>query len=88
MDTAFPGMAGEIRAAAERILGGPPATILLTHGMLARPPSPATVDWPEAWRSIRKLAALAPWAIGAGHGLPIAGPGRPESCARSPPPHR
>lgn len=40
---------------------------------LARPPSPATGDWPEAWRSIRKMAELAPWVIGAGHGLPIAG---------------
>jgi glyoxylase-like metal-dependent hydrolase (beta-lactamase superfamily II) len=43
--------------------------------VLANPPAPLTPDWESARRSIEELASLAPVAIGAGHGRPIAGDG-------------
>jgi glyoxylase-like metal-dependent hydrolase (beta-lactamase superfamily II) len=41
--------------------------------VLSKPPAPLTPDWESARRSIEELASLAPIAIGAGHGRPIAG---------------
>ena len=38
-----------------------------------RPPAPLTTDWVAAATSVRQLGALEAKAIGAGHGLPIAG---------------
>ena len=40
---------------------------------LCNPPSPLTADWEAARESVQTLASLAPYAIGAGHGLPVAG---------------
>ena len=37
------------------------------------PPAPLTTDWEAARRSVETLALLRPRAVGAGHGLPIAG---------------
>lgn len=37
------------------------------------PPSPMTTDWDAARESVRRLAALRPRAIAAGHGLPMTG---------------
>jgi glyoxylase-like metal-dependent hydrolase (beta-lactamase superfamily II) len=48
--------------------------LLSMRRQLARPPSPATSDWVQAWNSIAKLAKLAPSVIGAGHGLPMSEP--------------
>jgi glyoxylase-like metal-dependent hydrolase (beta-lactamase superfamily II) len=39
----------------------------------ANPPAPLTTDWQAARRSLEDLALLRPKAVGAGHGLPIAG---------------
>src|SRR5829696_7291126 len=39
----------------------------------SNPPAPLTTDWEAARRSVETLALLRPQAIGAGHGLPIAG---------------
>ncbi|MCA1651349.1 MAG: MBL fold metallo-hydrolase [Acidobacteria bacterium] len=47
----------------------------------ANPPAPLTTDWEAARRSVEKLAALGPQAIGAGHGLPLAGEGLPDVLA-------
>jgi glyoxylase-like metal-dependent hydrolase (beta-lactamase superfamily II) len=41
----------------------------------ANPPAPLTTDWQAARRSVEDLALLRPKAVGAGHGLPIAGDG-------------
>lgn len=40
---------------------------------LSNPPAPLTLDWEAAQRSIEEIASLDPAAIGAGHGLPVAG---------------
>jgi glyoxylase-like metal-dependent hydrolase (beta-lactamase superfamily II) len=40
---------------------------------LSRPPAPTTVDWLAARKSILRIAALEPLALGAGHGVPIVG---------------
>jgi glyoxylase-like metal-dependent hydrolase (beta-lactamase superfamily II) len=40
---------------------------------LSKPPTALTPDWEAARRSIEAIAALAPMAIGAGHGRPVAG---------------
>ena len=45
---------------------------------LARPPTPFTIDWDAARASLRKLAALRPNVIGAGHGVPISDSDLPE----------
>lgn len=39
----------------------------------ANPPAPLTTNWRAARRSVEDLASLRPKAVGAGHGLPIAG---------------
>lgn len=41
----------------------------------ANPPAPLTTDWQAARRSVEDLSLLRPRAVGAGHGLPIAGDG-------------
>jgi glyoxylase-like metal-dependent hydrolase (beta-lactamase superfamily II) len=46
------------------------------------PPAPLTTDWAAARRSVQLLADLEPRAIGAGHGLPIAGDGVAEAVRR------
>jgi glyoxylase-like metal-dependent hydrolase (beta-lactamase superfamily II) len=38
---------------------------------LRRPPAPLTTDWYAAVESVQLLAALNPWMIAAGHGLPM-----------------
>ena len=38
---------------------------------LARPPTPFTIDWPRARASLKKMAALRPNVVGAGHGSPM-----------------
>jgi glyoxylase-like metal-dependent hydrolase (beta-lactamase superfamily II) len=40
---------------------------------LSKPPAALTPDWEAARQSVEALAALAPMAIGAGHGKPVAG---------------
>jgi glyoxylase-like metal-dependent hydrolase (beta-lactamase superfamily II) len=48
------------------------ATGLITRNQkVCRPPVPATYDWPQAHESVRKLAALKPSVIAAGHGMPM-----------------
>lgn len=42
---------------------------------LGNPPAPLTADWEAARDSVNALASLAPYSVGAGHGLPIAGDG-------------
>ncbi len=44
---------------------------------LSGPPSPLTTDWFAAMDSVQLLAELKPSFIGAGHGLPMAGPHMP-----------
>ncbi|MEO6237761.1 MAG: MBL fold metallo-hydrolase [Vicinamibacterales bacterium] len=41
----------------------------------ANPPAPLTTDWQSARRSVEAIALLRPQAVGAGHGVPIAGAG-------------
>jgi glyoxylase-like metal-dependent hydrolase (beta-lactamase superfamily II) len=48
----------------------------------SRPPAPLTIDWVAAAASVRQLAALDAKAIGAGHGLPIAGDGIASAVRR------
>lgn len=38
------------------------------------PPAPLTTDWDAAHASVRHLASLRPFAVSAGHGLPVRGP--------------
>ena len=45
---------------------------------LARPPTPFTIDWNAARASLKKLAALRPNVIAAGHGIPISDSDLPE----------
>ena len=40
---------------------------------VCRPPVPATMNWPDARRSVELLATLRPSLIAAGHGLPMHG---------------
>ena len=42
---------------------------------ISRPPAPLTTDWIAARRTVEDLALLRPSAIGAGHGVPVAGAG-------------
>jgi len=46
---------------------------LIRRREICRPPSPATYDWPQAARSVADLAALRPFSVGTGHGLPLCG---------------
>ena len=39
------------------------------------PPAPLTTDWDAAHSSVRHLASLRPFAVSAGHGRPVRGPG-------------
>jgi glyoxylase-like metal-dependent hydrolase (beta-lactamase superfamily II) len=48
--------------------------VLTMRPVISRPPSPFTYDWEAARTSVQRLAALAPFVIGAGHGEPVAGP--------------
>lgn len=48
----------------------------------SRPPTPLTTDWDAARRSVQALASLRPHAVGAGHGLPIAGDGVADAIDR------
>lgn len=40
---------------------------------VSRPPAAATMDWKQARESVRRLAALRPTLIAAGHGVPMQG---------------
>jgi glyoxylase-like metal-dependent hydrolase (beta-lactamase superfamily II) len=40
---------------------------------ISRPPAPFNIDWAEAQRSVDRLAGLAPFTIGCGHGTPMSG---------------
>jgi glyoxylase-like metal-dependent hydrolase (beta-lactamase superfamily II) len=44
---------------------------LATRQQICRPPVPGTTNWIQARESVRKLAALRPEVIGAGHGKPM-----------------
>lgn len=44
---------------------------LATRQQICRPPVPGTTNWMQARESVRKLAALRPEVIGAGHGKPM-----------------
>ncbi|HZQ55685.1 MAG TPA: MBL fold metallo-hydrolase [Bryobacteraceae bacterium] len=44
---------------------------LATRQQICRPPVPGTTNWIQARESVRKLAALRPDVIGAGHGKPM-----------------
>ena len=46
---------------------------LMKKPELCRPPVPATTNWPQAHESVRKLAALQPSLVAAGHGPPLRG---------------
>ena len=46
---------------------------------LSGPPSPLTTDWFAAMDSVQLLAELKPSFIGAGHGVPMAGPHMPAA---------
>jgi glyoxylase-like metal-dependent hydrolase (beta-lactamase superfamily II) len=46
--------------------------------LLARPPTPFTVDWEAARASVRQLASLRPNVVGCGHGVPISDSDLPE----------
>jgi glyoxylase-like metal-dependent hydrolase (beta-lactamase superfamily II) len=48
-------------------------TTLTMERELRWPPAPLTTDWNAAMMSVRRLAALNPRAIAAGHGLPVIG---------------
>jgi len=41
---------------------------------ISRPPAPFTCDWEAAEKSVRLLASLSLYAVGCGHGRPLAGP--------------
>jgi glyoxylase-like metal-dependent hydrolase (beta-lactamase superfamily II) len=41
---------------------------------LSVPPAPLTTDWEASRESVRRLAALRPFTIAAGHGRPVRGP--------------
>lgn len=49
---------------------------------LSNPPAPLTYDWEGARSSVQLMASLEPWAIGAGHGLPVAGEGVAHAVSR------
>lgn len=60
---------------------------------VSRPPVPFTTDWTSARESIKKLAALEPSAVAAGHGLSMTGPDVAAKLSRfaerfTPPPGR
>lgn len=51
-----------------------PVAMVTQRRELSVPPAPFTTDWRAAHASVWRLAGLRPSAIGAGHGLPVAGP--------------
>lgn len=51
-----------------------PVAMVTQRRELSVPPAPFTTDWQAAHASVWRLAGLRPFAIGAGHGLPVAGP--------------
>lgn len=48
--------------------------LLTKEQRLSRPPSPATYDWLSVRKSLQVLAALKPFVIASGHGIPMRGP--------------
>jgi len=48
---------------------------------ISRPITPAVSDWPATRRSLEALAALRPYVIGAGHGIPMTGDGVADELA-------
>ena len=57
------------------------ATTVTMPRTLRWPPAPMTTDWDAAGESIRRLAALRPRVLAAGHGLPLIGPDVPDALA-------
>ena len=59
------------------------AIAMVTQGLkFSVPPAPLTIDWTQARESVERLAALEPWAVAAGHGLPAVGPHVAEDLQR------
>lgn len=58
-----------------------PLELLVQHRQLRWPPAPLTTDWQAAQRSIEHLSTLRPYAIAAGHGLPMVGSGVVDELA-------
>jgi glyoxylase-like metal-dependent hydrolase (beta-lactamase superfamily II) len=56
--------------------------VLTMKPVISRPGSSFTYDWEAARASVQRLAALAPFVIGAGHGEPIGGPRIADELAR------
>jgi glyoxylase-like metal-dependent hydrolase (beta-lactamase superfamily II) len=54
------------------------SSLLSRKRELARPPTPFTIDWDAARASLKKLAALRPNVVAAGHGAPISDSDLPE----------
>jgi glyoxylase-like metal-dependent hydrolase (beta-lactamase superfamily II) len=46
--------------------------IVTRRQKLCRPPVPVTYDWQQARESVQKLAALKPFLVASGHGVPMA----------------
>jgi glyoxylase-like metal-dependent hydrolase (beta-lactamase superfamily II) len=59
-----------------------PLSYLAQRRQLGGPPAPFTCDWQAAVATLKTLAALAPTAIGAGHGRPMSGPLLAHALAR------
>ncbi len=53
--------------------------LLTKREQLSVPPPPFTCDWAAARSSVAALAALAPTAVGCGHGRPMTGPSLPSA---------
>ena len=75
-----PGHVSFFRSADGALLAGDAVTTMDLDSMwgtlakgrkVSRPPVPATLNWPDARQSVRKLAALRPKLIAAGHGHPM-----------------
>ena len=47
--------------------------IITSRQQICRPPTPFTCDWKAAQESVKFLASLRPYAIAAGHGVPMSG---------------
>ncbi len=54
------------------------ASVLRKSKALSRPPAPVTFDWEAAQQSVKRLAALGPAIVAAGHGQPMSGADLPD----------
>ncbi len=53
-------------------------SVLRKSKVLSRPPASVTFDWDAAQRSVKRLAALRPSIVAAGHGQPMSGKDLPD----------